>query len=109
MFLSFLGDGKSYFIFRIEIGYVRYRYCFYGCRNLVKVEFSPQQKAALKVIGVQAFAQCTSLESMDFGDMKLLGQMGAETFEGCSFLTIVKMPESLEQVPDRCFAGCRCV
>ena len=82
------------------------RYCFYGCRNLVKVEFSPQQKAALKVIGVQAFAQCTSLESMDFGDMKLLGQMGAETFEGCSFLTIVKMPESLEQVPDRCFAGC---
>ena len=24
MFLSFLGDGKSYFIFRIEIGYVRY-------------------------------------------------------------------------------------
>ncbi len=82
------------------------RYCFYGCRELVKVEFSEQQQKALQVIGVEAFGQCTSLESLDLSQFPLLTQMGERTFEGCDFLTAVKFPENLKKVPDYCFENC---
>lgn len=82
------------------------RYCFYGCRNLVDVIFSEQQKNTLQVIGVQAFGQCTSLETLDLSGFPLLEKMGERTFVGCDFLTTVKLPENLEEVPDYCFENC---
>ena len=82
------------------------RYCFYGCRGLVKLEFSEQQKKTLQVIGVQAFGQCSSLESLDLSDFPSLKQMGERTFEGCDFLTTVRLSENLERIPDYCFENC---
>ena len=83
------------------------RYCFYGCRELVEIVFSEQQRNALQVIGVQAFGQCTSLEALDLSGFPLLQQMGERTFEGCDFLTTVKLPENLKKVPDYCFENCK--
>lgn len=83
------------------------RYCFYGCRELVKIEFSEQQKSTLQVVGVQAFGQCIALESLDLSEFPILRQMGERTFEGCNFLTKVKLPENLSRIPDYCFAGCQ--
>lgn len=83
------------------------RYCFYGCRQLTEVTFSRQQKQSLQVAGVQAFGQCTSLESMDLSEFPMLRQMGERTFSGCDFLTTVKLPESLSRIPDFCFENCQ--
>ncbi len=82
------------------------RYCFYGCKELVKLEFGSRQKEALQVIGVQAFGQCTSLESLDLSEFPSLTQMGERTFTGCEFLTTVKLPEKMKKVPDYCFESC---
>ncbi len=83
------------------------RYCFYGCRGLVSIEFSQQQREALQIVGVMAFGQCVSLESLDLSGFSSLRQMGERTFEGCDFLTTVKLPESLIKVPDYCFENCQ--
>ncbi len=83
------------------------RYCFYGCRSLTEVLFGDQQKEALQVVGVQAFGQCTSLETLDLSGFAALKQMGERTFEGCEFLTTVRLPENLQEVPDYCFENCQ--
>lgn len=82
------------------------RYCFYGCRELVKVEFGAQQKKVLEVVGVQAFGQCSSLESLDLSGCSALKYMGERTFAGCGLLAIVRLPGKLSKVPDYCFEGC---
>ena len=82
------------------------RYCFYGCRALINVTFSEQQKEALKLIGVEAFAQCEQLKDMDLREFTQLKQMGERTFSGCKELISVKLPDSLVAVPDYCFENC---
>lgn len=82
------------------------RYVFAGCRKLTEVTMSDRQKEVLRVIGVQAFANCDSLESADFSECTALKQIGTETFSGCDYLTRVTFPETLESLPDRCFADC---
>lgn len=82
------------------------RYAFAGCRNLVSINMSDRQKKVLRVIGVQAFASCISLESVDFGECTTLKHIGTEAFSGCSYLTRVTLPEALDSLPDRCFADC---
>ena len=82
------------------------RYCFYGCRSLTDITFSEQQKAALKLIGVEAFGGCEQLKNMDLRDLTQLTLMGERTFGGCSNLITVKFPESLTEVPDYCFENC---
>ena len=82
------------------------RYCFYGCSTLKSVSMSEQQKQALKIIGVQAFGQCTALEEMELSDITNLILMGERAFAGCTELTTVRLPESLKSLPDYCFEGC---
>ena len=85
------------------------RYCFYGCKKLVQVTFADAvtRSGALKIIGVEAFAQCTNLEKIDFSNLNALTLMGENTFEGCTSLTTVKFPESFQKLPDNCFEGCK--
>lgn len=85
------------------------RYCFYGCRRLAEVTFSEAtaRSGALRMIGVKAFAQCTSLENIDLRNLNALKLMGEGTFEGCTSLTTVKFPEAFQKLPDYCFEGCR--
>lgn len=82
------------------------RYCFYGCRRLIKITVSDSQKAMIKVLGAEAFGQCGTLESLDFSGCTSLAHIGQRAFEGCSKLGSVKLPGSLEEVPDYCFENC---
>ena len=82
------------------------RYCFYGCNRLKTVTISETQKQKMKLIGVQAFAECEALTSMDFGGMPKLKRIGAGAFEDCVALATLKLPENLEKIPDDAAAGC---
>lgn len=42
------------------------RYCFYGCQSLTTIEISEKTKNTLKVIGAEAFAECSTLKNPDF-------------------------------------------
>lgn len=83
------------------------RYCFYGCESLKNIEISDEQKAMLKVIGVEAFRGCNTLQVLDLSACRELEQMGEYTFADCTELTTVKMPEKLKQISDHCFEGCK--
>lgn len=82
------------------------RYCFYGCTSLKTINFSEQQKQLLQVIGVQAFSQCVQLETLDLSELTALQRMGERTFSGCQALTTVRMPETIQKIPDYYFEDC---
>lgn len=85
------------------------RYCFYGCRSLTKVTFDSASRSAkntLKVIGVDAFAQCSKLEKVDLSEFTSLTQIGEGAFSGNSSLINIKLPESLQKINNSCFEGC---
>lgn len=85
------------------------RYCFYGCRDLKEVIFgdTTTRSASIRVIGVEAFGQCYSLETLDLESQSALTQMGAGVFESCISLTKVKLPLNLVKIPEQCFVGCK--
>ena len=71
------------------------------------VTFGEKAQDTMKVLGVQAFGQCSKLEAIDLTGLKELEQMGERTFEGCEGLTTVKFPAKLKKIPDYCFEYCR--
>ena len=79
------------------------RYCFYGCRLLSKITFN---SPSIRVIGVRAFANCSSLDKIDLTGLTSLTAIGERAFEGCNMLNIAKFPESLKELPDMCFEDC---
>lgn len=85
------------------------RYCFYGCRTLTKVSFDSSArtvKNSMKVIGVYAFAQCPTLEKMDFSDFHNLSQIGEGAFSCDVSLLNVKLPDSLQKIHENSFEYC---
>lgn len=84
------------------------RYCFYGCRSLVDITFQDisARSSGLRVIGVQAFGNCTSLETVDLSRQTALTAMGEAAFTDCVNLTTVKLPGQLLRIPDHCFRNC---
>lgn len=82
------------------------RYCFYGCEKLVEISMSDQQRAALKIIGVNAFSECTSLKNPDFSELTSLTQIGESAFENCNEMISIKLPKSLNKIAANCFSGC---
>lgn len=85
------------------------RYCFYGCRELTKVSFDSETRTAknsLKVVGVYAFAQCATLEKMDFSGFHNLSQIGEGAFSCDVSLLNVKLPDSLQKINKDCFEFC---
>ncbi len=59
---------------------------------------------SITVIGDGAFAACTNLKEISFGEN--ITRIGAEAFAGCSSLESVHLPDTLSQIGDRAFAGC---
>ena len=55
-------------------------------------------------IGAGAFAGCTNLKEITFGENVV--RIGAEAFAGCSSLKTVHLPDSLSEIGERAFAGC---
>lgn len=85
------------------------RYCFYGCRGLTRVIFNSSAKSAkdsMKVIGVRAFSQCTTLEKIDLSSFSNLTQIGDEAFSYDISLINVKLPASLQKINASCFESC---
>lgn len=85
------------------------RYCFYGCRELTKVSFDSETRTAknsLKVVGVYAFAQCATLEKIDFSGFHNLSQIGEGAFSCDVSLLNVKLPDSLQKINKDCFEFC---
>lgn len=84
------------------------RYCFYGCKSLTDITFKNAENGngAIRVIGVQAFGNCTALETIDFSNQDSLTVMGEGVFTECQNLTTVKLPKQLTKIPDNCFNGC---
>ena len=83
------------------------RYCFYGCRDLNDVAFGDTVAGTMRVIGVEAFGQCYSLETLDLESLTSLTQMGTGVFESCISLTKLKLPLNLVKIPEQCFIGCK--
>lgn len=84
------------------------RYCFYGCRALKDIAFGDTlaRSSSVRVIGVEAFGQCVSLEEIDLEGQTSLTRMGTGAFRGCISLAKVVLPVNLEKIPDGCFNGC---
>lgn len=82
------------------------RYCFYGCSALTDIRFGDKTKETIQVIGVEAFAGCSKLESLDLRPLTGLTRMGERTFSSCSSLTTVRLPENLQNLPDSCMENC---
>lgn len=82
------------------------RYCFSGCEKLIEISMSKQQKSCLRLIGVEAFAECSNLKNLDFSDVTALKNIGENAFIDCTELVSMKLPKSVTSLPDQCFSGC---
>jgi hypothetical protein len=100
------------------------QYAFYGCTSLPNITVP----ASVTTIGEAAFRGCTSLNQVDFlGDSLDIGGMcffdcthlqrvnflpkvkltlRANTFENCSSLPSINLPEGLETISQSCFDNC---
>lgn len=82
------------------------RYCFYGCQSLTTIEISEKTKNTLKVIGAEAFAECSTLKNPDFSEVSSLTLIGKGAFKNCNELVSIKLPQSLEKLTTDTFSGC---
>lgn len=82
------------------------RYCFNGCVNLSEFAMNDQQSERLKMIGVEAFANCSSLTQLDFSNDTSLTQLGEGCFSNCSSMLRIKFPKSLDTIAADSFSGC---
>lgn len=82
------------------------RYCFSGCVNLTEFSMSNSQNASLKVIGVDAFANCRSLTQLDFSQTSSLTQLGEGCFSNCTSMLGIKFSKSLNTIAADSFSGC---
>lgn len=72
---------------------------FYDFTGLKEVSASD----SLTSIGDTAFCNCTSLTSVDLGNVSSIGK---SAFQGCTSLTSADLPSSLTSIGDFAFAGC---
>lgn len=70
-----------------------------GARNLKKVTLSGTQH-----IGDFAFAECTSLETVELGEK--IKSIGNGAFENCSAISSVVIPDTVESIGASAFKGC---
>lgn len=88
---------------------------FYGCTNLLKITLS----RFVKNIGEKAFAFCTKLTSVNCSTFSTqavstmakesipeLEFIGAFAFEGCSSLTEIELPNSVNEIGTGAFSEC---
>jgi hypothetical protein len=85
--------GKDYPV--VDIG----PKAFYGLDGLVSADLG-----GVTQIGMKAFARCSSLESVDFGDS--LTEIGPYAFYGCDSLVSAIIPDSVVSIGKCAFSGC---
>lgn len=78
-----------------------YANIFYYCKNLQKVTFHND----LTKIGIYAFQNCTSLNTVDFNG-HTCGEIGAQAFSGCSSLSSFHIPNGVKSIGNYAFRNC---
>lgn len=76
-------------------------WAFDKCRNLRSVIF---ENSSLEYIGYEAFAYCSSLSTLRFGEG--LEVIGDGCFKGCTALTQVRLPDSVTYIGSAGFYHC---
>ena len=61
---------------------------------------------AVTSIGSGAFRNCTSLESVTFGENSQLESIGSEAFYGCTSLTSIIIPDNVTSIGSDAFRNC---
>lgn len=78
---------------------------FWKASNLKNVTFADKGKG-LKTIGMYAFADCSSLESIDLSNSSIT-EIPANAFSNCTSLKTVKLPSTVTKIADDAFANCK--
>ncbi len=82
------------------------RKAFYGCTSLQSLDFNTNgSNALLSVIGDSAFANCTSMEKLDLSGT-VVQEIENDTFNGCTGLKSVTLPEVTTVIGNSAFYGC---
>ena len=74
---------------------------FMDCSSLTKIKISKN----LKSIGYNSFENCVSLKEIDLSET-ILTHIGDFAFNGCTSLSTVKLPYTLEYIYEKAFYGC---
>ena len=77
-------------------------YAFSDCDVLKDISVAD----TLLRIGDAAFMGCSSLSSVDFGDISVLTGIGASAFSNCTALTEITIPDGVTKLQDEAFKGC---
>jgi|GEM_PF-1962622 len=78
---------------------------FWKASNLKNVTFADKGKG-LKTIGMYAFADCSSLESIDLSNSSIT-EIPENAFSNCTSLKTVKLPSTVTKIADDAFANCK--
>ena len=78
---------------------------FWKASNLKNVTFADKGKG-LKTIGMYAFADCSSLESIDLSNSSIT-EIPKNAFSNCTSLKTVKLPPTVTKIADDAFANCK--
>ena len=77
-------------------------YAFSGCKSLQKVDLP----STLQQIGDYAFDKCAAIKQIDLAQCRELGYLGVRAFAQNSSLESVVLPDGLTQIQNALFAGC---
>lgn len=78
---------------------------FWKASNLKNVTFADKGKG-LKTIGMYAFADCSSLESIDLSNSSIT-EIPENAFSNCTSLKTVKLPSTVTKIADDAFVNCK--
>lgn len=78
---------------------------FWKTSNLKNITFADKGKG-LKSLEMYAFADCSSLESIDLSNASLT-EIPKKAFENCTSLRSVKLPPTVTKIAEDAFSGCR--
>ena len=78
---------------------------FWKASKLKNVTFADKGKG-LKTIGMYAFADCSSLESIDLSNSSIT-EIPENAFSNCTSLKTVKLPSTVTKIADDAFADCK--
>lgn len=77
-------------------------FAFYSKDKITRVEFS----SAVTHIGEGAFMWCTTLTSVDMGNLHQVSEIGDEAFYGCANLEVVEIPNCVVTISFKAFDKC---
>lgn len=109
----FKGDAKLYLVSIKDADYSELKSigneAFSGCTVLSHLCSHSDFIFPIKLvtIGTAAFQDCKAITKVDFSANKMLESIGTNAFNGCTALTELSPGETLSEIPEGAFAGCK--